>query len=146
MKNKTIPGRWIVIAIVVVSAIVISICAIMLFAHPRGKIAPPPSIAVMPLKGDDNGAVAAQIENALRRIPDFRVAPGPNGKFADSQKIGEALNVRTLLEGSVAGSQVTLKLINASDGFEFWSHTYAATEIQTELPRAVAQTLQLKLN
>ncbi|HLJ75116.1 MAG TPA: hypothetical protein VKU62_11055 [Thermoanaerobaculia bacterium] len=111
-------------AILVITAIVVSIAAVMLFGHPRGRIAPPPSIAVMPLAGDTDGKVAQEIIQALTPIPNLQVRDAAGQDRIDLKRLGERLNVRTVLDGSVAQSRVTIKLINAADEFELWSHTY----------------------
>ena len=68
------------------------------------------------------------------------------GKNVDARQIGERLKVRTLLEGSLrkAGDRIrmSVQLINASDGYQLWSHTYERTladvfALQDELTRAI---------
>jgi TolB-like protein/Flp pilus assembly protein TadD len=50
------------------------------------------------------------------------------GRKEDLRKVGAALGVATLLEGSLSKSgrqvRVTAQLINAADGFHLWSNTY----------------------
>ena len=124
--RQTLSGRWIVIAIVAVTAIVVSISAVMLFGHPRGKTAPPPSIAVLPVIGDKSGAVTSEVIDALETIPNFKVADAVlyGDKRQDTRPIGDKLNVRTVLDASLDGTHLTIKLINAADAFQLWSHTY----------------------
>jgi len=122
----TVPGRSIVIGILATTAIVVGIAAVMLFGHPRGKTAPPPSIAVLPLAGD-SGEIRSEIITALQTIPGFQVKDASalaDARF-DLRKLGEKMNVRTVLDGSVEQGRIRIKLINASDEFELWSHTYA---------------------
>ncbi|MBZ5600678.1 MAG: hypothetical protein LAO79_00050 [Acidobacteriia bacterium] len=145
--KPTVSGRFIVAAIVVITAVVVTIAAVMLFGHPRGRAAPPPSIAVFPLVGDSTGAVTSEVIDALKPIPNFQVADAAlyAGKRWDTRTIGEKLNVRTLLDGSTDGAHVTVKLINAADSFELWSHTYERTPAFKEtLARDVESHLSLK--
>lgn len=138
----TVSGRPIVIAILAITAIVVSIAAVMLFGHPRGRIAPPPSVAVLPLAGDADGAVTREVIAALSPIPDFEVKTADGSNRGDKKKIGEQLNVRTVLDGSVDQSRVTIKLINAADEFELWSHTY---ERNAAFPQTLARDVAREL-
>jgi TolB-like protein len=140
----TVSGRVIVITILAISAIVVSIAAMMLFGHPRGRIAPPPSIAVLPLTGDAGGTVAQQIIEALKTIPKFEVKDAAGLDRIDLKRLGEKLNVRTLLDGSVDQSHVTIKLINASDEFELWSHSYDRDTFRDAIARDVAAHVSLQ--
>ena len=76
------------------------------------------------------------------------------GKEQDIRKIAEALNVQSILEGSVrrAGNRirVTAQLINAQDGYHLWSQRYDREladvfEVQEEIAAAIAGALQVKL-
>jgi TolB-like protein len=99
------------------------------------------SIAVMPfedLSPEKNQqyfseGLAAELLDALARIPGLRVAPrtssfrfGANNK--DARVIGQKLNVANLLEGSVHKqanrARVSVRLIRASDGAPVWAETY----------------------
>jgi TolB-like protein len=142
----TVPGRWIVVGILVFTAIMVTIAAVMLFGHPRGKEAPPPSIAVLPLTGDD-GTITAEIRGALKPIPNFQVIDATTlSEYRRApHTIGQKLNVRTVLGGSVDHSRVTIKLINAADEFELWSHVYEHNaDFKDALARDVAAHLTLK--
>ena len=165
--ERTVSGRWIVVSIVAVIAIAVSVAAVMLFARPRGRIAPPPSIAVLPFL--DMSAthdqeylcdgMTAQIIDALSRIPNFQVVARSSvfalkGKQQDVREVGQRLNVRSVLEGSVQRSgervRVTAQLINVSDGFQFWSQTYDRDlkdifALEDDLSRAIVGTLEIKL-
>jgi len=143
--KRTVPGRWVVLAIIVFSAIMVTIAAFMLFGHPRGRIAPPPSVAVLPIQGDASGAITAEIIDALKPIPNFEVADAAiyAGKRSDTRAIGEKLNVRTVLDGSVQGTQVAIKLMNAADGFELWSHTY---DHDATFKQAIARDVEAHVN
>lgn len=155
------------LAILILTAIVVSVAAVMLFGHPRGRVAPPPSIAVLPFVDLSAAAdqdylgdgITGQIIDAFSRIPDFQTI-GRGSVFAlegnqqDVGDIGRRLNVRSVLEGSVQrdGSRVRVsaRLLNAADGFQLWSQTYdrEMTEIfaiEDEIPRAIVATLEIKL-
>ena len=76
------------------------------------------------------------------------------GKDQDIRKIAEALDVRTILQGSVrrAGNRirVTAQLINAADGYHLWSQRYDSEltdvfEVQDQIATAIAAALHLKL-
>jgi TolB-like protein len=126
-----------------------------------------PSIAVLPfanLSADKENeyfsdGLAEEILNALTRVPGLKVTARTSafafrGKDQDIRKIGEALDVRTVLEGSVrrAGNRirVTAQLINASDGYHLWSERYDRDmtdvfAIQDEMARAIVDALKVQL-
>lgn len=77
--------------------------------------------------------MAEEISNALTQVPGLRVAAGSSafqfgGRAHDVRKVGEALGVSHLLEGSVrtAGKRlrVTSQLVNVSDGYHVWSERF----------------------
>src|SRR5579863_673294 len=126
-----------------------------------------PSIAVLPfanMSGDKENeyfsdGLAEEIINALAQVPGLKVTARTSafafrGKEQDIRGIAEALNVRTILEGSVrrAGNRirVTAQLINAEDGYHLWSERYdrEMTDVfamQDDIAAAIAAKLQLKL-
>src|SRR5262249_45755217 len=72
----------------------------------------------------------------------------------DSRKMGEELNVRTVLEGSVrkAGNRLRInaELVNVADGFQLWSETYNRQmedvfAIQDEIAQSITQALRVIL-
>jgi TolB-like protein/lipoprotein NlpI len=125
------------------------------------------SIAVLPFvdlsEGGDNeyfsDGISEELLNSLVGIDGLRVAARTSsfafkGRNEDIRRIGEKLNVRTVLEGSVrrAGDQVriTAQLINVDDGFQIWSDTYERRlddifAIQDEIARSIVDALKLKL-
>lgn len=125
------------------------------------------SIAVLPFvdlsEGGDNeyfsDGISEELLNSLVGIDGLRVAARTSsfafkGRNEDIRRIGEQLNVRTVLEGSVrrAGDQVriTAQLINVDDGFQIWSDTYERRlddifAIQDEIARSIVDALKLKL-
>ena len=76
------------------------------------------------------------------------------GKNEDVREIAAKLNVQKIIEGSVrkAGNKirVTAQLINAADGYHFWSETYDRSledifEIQDDIARSIANKLRANL-
>jgi adenylate cyclase len=76
--------------------------------------------------------LAEEILNALTRIPGLRVTARTSsfalGKEQDIRQIGQALNVRATLEGSVRCSasriRITVQLIHAGNGYHLWSGSF----------------------
>src|SRR5207237_7690897 len=77
------------------------------------------------------------------------------GKHVDLRVIGEQLNVRTVLEGSVRKSgnrlRITAQLVNATDGYHLWSERYDREmkdvfAIQEEIAKSIAQRLEVTLD
>jgi serine/threonine-protein kinase len=126
-----------------------------------------PSIAVLPfanLSADKENeyfsdGLAEEILNLLARIPGLTVIARTSsfafrGREMDATRIGEALRVRHILEGSVrkAGSRirVTVQLVVAADGSQAWSERYDRDmvdvfAIQDEIAQAVSSALRLRL-
>jgi len=126
-----------------------------------------PSIAVLPFANmsrdpDDkyfSDGLAEEIMNTLAHLPGLKVTARTSafafrGKEQDVRKIAEALNVRTILEGSVRRSdnriRVTAQLINAEDGYHLWSERYDREmadvfAMQDEIAAAIAAALRVKL-
>jgi serine/threonine protein kinase len=126
-----------------------------------------PSIAVLPFADMSPGkdheyfsdGLSEEIINALAHIPGLQVTARTSafafrGKEQDIRKVAEALDVRTILEGSVrrAGNRirVTAQLINAVDGYHLWSERYDREladvfAVQDEIATAIVGALKLKL-
>ncbi len=126
-----------------------------------------PSIAVLPFANmsrdaDDeyfSDGLAEEIINALAQLPGLKVTARTSafafrGKEQDIRRIAEALNVRTILEGSIRRSgnriRVTAQLINAADGYHLWSQRYDREmadvfAVQDEISAAIAGALRVKL-
>jgi serine/threonine-protein kinase len=127
-----------------------------------------PSIAVLPfanMSGDKDNeyfgdGFAEEIINALAQIPGLKVTALTSAfafrdKEQDIRKIAEALDVKTILEGSVRRSgnriRVMAQLINANDGYHLWSQRYDREmadifELQDEIAQAIASALKVKLS
>jgi adenylate cyclase len=76
------------------------------------------------------------------------------GKNEDIRRIGQQLNVKTILEGSVrkAGERVriTAQLINVADGDHLWAQTFDRQlqdvfAIQDDITRAIVRALEMQL-
>ena len=103
--------------------------------------------------------ITEEIINALSHISDLHVVARSSsfsfkGKHVDLRLIGQQLNVRTVLEGSVrkAGNRlrITAQLVNVADGYHLWSQRYDRElqdvfEIQEEIARAIAHKLTATL-
>ena len=126
------------------------------------------SIAVLPfvnMSSDPESeyfgdGLAEELINALTKIKDLRVV-ARTSSFAfkerndDIRKIGEKLNVDTLLEGSVRKQgkklRVTAQLINVEDGYHLWSERYDKEledvfEIQDEITDNIIKSLKVFLS
>jgi len=128
-----------------------------------GHASSTPSMAVLPftnMSGDPSkdyfsDGISEELSNQLANAPDLRVAARTSsfafkGKNEDIRKIGHALNVGTVLEGSVREDgrhiRITAQLINAADGFHIWSKTYDRDlrnilQLQDEIARAITAAL-----
>jgi len=125
------------------------------------------SVAVLPFvnMSDDaaneyfSDGLSEEILNALAHIPGLRV-PARTSSFAfkgqaqDVAKIGAALRVANILEGSVrkAGGKIRIsaQLVSASDGYHVWSRTYERSlsdvfAIQDEISSDIAAALKVQL-
>jgi adenylate cyclase len=103
--------------------------------------------------------ITEEIINALSQIEHLQVAARTSsfffkGKHVDMRLIGEQLNVRTVLEGSVRKHEnhlrITVQLVTVEDGYHLWSERYDRElkdifEIQDEIARSIASRLRLTL-
>jgi len=126
-----------------------------------------PSIAVLPFRDMSSQrdqeyfceGIAEELINALVKLKGLRVAARTSAfqfKDRDSniKKIGEELDVKTVLEGSIrkAGNRlrITAQLINVEDGFHIWSEKYDRDlddifAIQDEISMAIVDKLKVRL-
>ncbi len=126
------------------------------------------SLAVLPflsLSADPENEIfsdgmSEEIISALMQIKNLHVAARTSsfsfkGKHVDLRVIGEQLNVRTVLEGSVRKSgnhlRITAQLVNATDGYHLWSQRYDREmqdvfAIQEEIAKSIAQRLEVTLD
>jgi serine/threonine-protein kinase len=125
------------------------------------------SIAVLPfvnMSADPENdyfcdGLSEELLNALAKIEDLKVAARTSafsfkGKDATVSGIGRALNVTSVLEGSVRKSgnrlRITVQLINTADGYHLWSERYDREmkdifDVQDEITLAVVAALKVKL-
>ena len=125
------------------------------------------SIAVLPFSNitadPDNDyfcdGLAEELSNALGKIKGLKVAARTSAfsfknKNLEVSEIGSALNVKTILEGSVRKSgkrvRITVQLANVSDGYHLWSERYDREmrdilDVQDEITLAVVDALKVKL-
>ena len=103
--------------------------------------------------------LAEELLNALSKIENLKVAARTSafsfkGKSVNVSEIGEALGVKTALEGSVRKSgnrlRITAQLINVSDGYHLWSERYDRLmedifDVQDEIALAIVGALKVKL-
>ena len=99
--------------------------------------------------------IAEELMFALSRFEEIRVASQTSafafkGKQENIQRIGEALNVDTILEGSVRKAdlrlRITAQLIDVATGFHIWSNVYDRElndvfAIQEDIARSIVGTL-----
>ncbi len=154
---------------VIIGALVL---ALGYFMWERQQITTPPttldrSVAVLPFvdmspNGDQEyfgDGIAEELLNELVRLDGLRVA-GRTSSFSfkgtneNLNAIAEALNVGTILEGSIRKDgdrvRITAQLINASDSYHIWSDTYDRElvdifAIQEEIATSVAGALGVRL-
>jgi TolB-like protein/Flp pilus assembly protein TadD len=101
--------------------------------------------------------ITEEIINALAQLKELHVVARSSafsfkGKHVDPRLVGEQLNVRTVLEGSVRRAdnrlRITVQLVNAADGYHVWSERYDREmkdvfEIQDEIARSIADRLKI---
>ena len=126
-----------------------------------------PSIAVLPFtdmspQKDQEyfcEGMAEEIINALTKTEGLRVAARMSAfrfkdKAQDVREVGRALNVRTVLQGSVrtAGTKlrVAAQLVHVADGYQVWSERYDREledvfAIQDQIASSIVDALRIKL-
>jgi serine/threonine-protein kinase len=127
---------------------------------------PEPSIAVIPfldLSPDKTleyfcDGIAEEIIDGLASVPGLRVVGSSSafqfkGKVEDARRIGSALNVATVLEGSVRASgdrlRIISRLIETAEGRQLWSEKFERSlgdvfAVQDEIARAAVDALRLR--
>jgi serine/threonine protein kinase/Tfp pilus assembly protein PilF len=133
----------------------------------RAQPSAPASVAVLPfvnMSSDKENeyfsdGLAEELINALSKVEGLHVAARTSafsfkGKSEDVRKIGEQLNVQTVLEGSVrkAGNRLRIaaQLVKVADGYHLWSETFNRQledifEIQDEIAQSITRALRLVL-
>ena len=167
-RKKTIP-RLVLIGATGSLLLLMGACiwwAIHTFKHDAVLALPSgPSIAVLPfdnLGGDPSqeyfaDGITEEIITALSRFQNLRVAArhntaGYKAKAIETRTVGQELNVRYVLEGSVRRApdaiRITAQLIEAEAGSHLWAETYQRPlttnnlfEIQQEISASIAAAI-----
>jgi len=126
-----------------------------------------PSIAVLPFvnrsrdEEDEyfSDGLADELLNVLAKIRGLRVAARSSaftfkGKNATVADVGRALNVATVLEGSVRKARnrmrISVQLVKVADGYHLWSESYDRTledifAVQDDIAQSVVKKLRATL-
>jgi adenylate cyclase len=100
-----------------------------------------------------------ELINAMAQVPGLRVAARTSafrfkGHASDIRQVGNALNVATVLDGSVRKDgdrlRITVELIGSADGYHRWSERFDRNledvfAIQDEITKEIVAALKLKL-
>jgi len=158
--------RWNLIALGA-AGLVIGVVIVGLWRKPTPSVQPAPSppaptsLAVLPflnLSGSSQNeylsdGVTEELTTALAEVNGLHVVARTSafqfrGKSEDVRRIGQQLNVGTIVEGSVTKSgnklHVTAQLINTQNGYHLWSGVYDGErgEIYAMEEKIVRQTLR----
>jgi serine/threonine-protein kinase len=154
-----------------VAGLIVGIAAIWLFRGEffrASQFSPPDkSIAVLPFldlsQAKDQeylcDGVSEEILHKLAKVEGLRVAGRASsfsfkGKNANVNEIGQKLNVKNVLQGSLRREgnrvRITAELIDAPSGFHVWTETYerelaGVFALQDEITRSVVDALKIKL-
>ncbi|MBQ4855127.1 tetratricopeptide repeat protein [Rhodanobacter sp. B2A1Ga4] len=134
---------------------------------PQTTPIPAKSVAVLPfvnMSGDAKNdyfsdGITEEILDALAQVPNLKVAARTSafafkGKAEDLRKVGEVLDVATVLEGSVQKSgdevRITAQLIDTRSGYHLWSEKYdrkltSIFAVEDEISNAIADKLKVQL-
>ena len=132
------------------------------FAAPTAKsVAVLPFVNMSPDKENEylSDGITEDLCTALSQIKGLHVPARTSsfvfkGKTEDIRKIGEQLNVGTVLEGSVskAGNKlrISAQLVNVADGFHLWAANYDREmtdilDIRSDISRRVVEALKVQL-
>jgi serine/threonine-protein kinase len=166
----TFGSKKLLIAISVVIAFIIIALTIWKPWSEREEVSQSPiglSIAVLPfedLSPEKNheylgDGIAETLINALSSIKGLQTPARTSafsfkGKDMDVREIGQMLNVKTVLEGSVqvAGDRlrITARISNVDDGYQLWSENYELQledifDVQDDIVEKIVNMLKLKL-
>jgi len=170
-REKTRPFRLKRLFIPISAAVVLVAIGVVLWRIlPKKRAAGPmgePSVAVLPFEDlspqkDQEYFCDGMTEELINRLSNIKGLKVPartsvfmfKGKAEDIRDIGQKLNVRTVLEGSIRKIdnqlRVTAQLIDISDGFHLWSETYNRElkdvfTIWDEIALTIADKLKLTL-
>jgi len=161
--------KLIIPALVIMAAVVLAVILWQSLPkkEPAGLISATSSVAVLPFEDlspqEDQAyfcdGLAVELINRLTRIENLRVPARTSsfsfkGKGLDIKEIGEKLNVKTVLGGSIRRSDNRLKidveLISVEDGYPIWSDSYERNwedilNLQADISLAIVDNLKIKL-
>ncbi len=153
---------WALLPLLLIAALV----GFLIYRKPRTAVAPPRSLAVLPLDNLSSDpeneylcfGLLDQITTELAKTPGLRVVARTSAarfkRGDDIITVARQLHVDAILEGSVRKSGntvlVTAQLINAGDNSHLWSQTYERTgpdliRVQDDVAQAVAREVQARL-
>src|SRR5881227_2214281 len=153
------------------AATLLAAAGLFVLSRPHGTpaLAGPPgqSIAVLPFVNVSGApqeeylsdGISEELINALSKLPQLKVVARPSsfafkGKNEDVRQIGQALQVATVLGGSVRRAanrlRVTAQLTDARNGYNLWSETYDREmgdvfAVEDEISHAIMRALQVQL-
>ena len=158
---------FVLFSIVAIGLVVMLVIGYQKFSDTKRESEQMKSIAVLAfnnMSGDPDqeyfsDGISEEILNVLTHVDGLKVAGRTSafsfkGKNEDIRTIGDKLDVKMILEGSVrkAGSKVriTAQLINVEDGFRLWSETYDREmedifAIQDEIAANIVEKLKLQV-
>lgn len=158
---------WPWIAAVAAAAIVVAVAWSATVRMRGGPANDFTSVAVLPLvnvsgnPADEyfSDGMTDELANALAKLPGVKVASRTSaysfkGKDATVEDIGKALNVNTVLEGTVKRDgpklKVTAQLTSVKDGLSLWRQSYERDsgdvfQVQDDVAAAIAQSLKVQL-
>src|SRR5438067_8709151 len=129
-------------------------------ARPRQSIAVLPFVNVSGAPQEEylSDGISEELINALSKLPQLQVVARPSsfafkGKNEDVRQIGQALQVATVLGGSVRRAanrlRVTAQLTDARNGYNLWSETYDREmgdvfAVEDEISHAIMRALQVQ--
>ena len=169
LKKHSARVRWAgtTAALLALAAIIAGIALFSRYRVRSTVAAPEKSIAVLPFENlsrdPDNAYFAEGIKEEvlarLSKVADLKVisirsTQQPKNSLPDLSLMAQKLGVKTFLEGSVQRSadevRVTVQLVRAENDAHLWAETFdrKLTDIfavETEIAKAVADTLQAKL-
>ena len=153
------------------ATLVVAAAGLFVLSRPHGTpaLAGPPgqSIAVLPFVNVSGApqeeylsdGISEELINALSKLPQLKVVARPSsfafkGKNEDVRQIGQALQVATVLGGSVRRAanrlRVTAQLTDARNGYNLWSETYDREmgdvfAVEDGISHAIMRALQMHL-
>jgi serine/threonine-protein kinase len=158
---------WAIAIVALIAVIAVAWSALQRMRGSSGAANDFNSVAVLPLvnvsrnPADEyfSDGMTDELSNALGKLPGLRVASRTSayafkGRNANVKEIGHALNVKTVLEGTVRRDgnklRVTAQLTNVDDGLALWSNKYEretgdVLSVQDEVARSIAEALKLQL-